>query len=98
VRWLFVGSGYPDVGVTVPAVIAVVPGPIAMLRRRRWDDLMRTCRRSDTDDYLGLGNARGEEQSAGYSREEFLHRTVSFVVLKVGRGFQQSSCYGDRRF
>jgi hypothetical protein len=38
---LLVNAGDPDIAVAIPAMIAVMPGPITMLGRRRRDDFMR---------------------------------------------------------
>jgi hypothetical protein len=81
-----VGSGNPDVGVAVPAVVAGMPGPVAMLGRRRRNDFVGACRRPYTDDDLGLGNASSEEKDAGNSREEFLHRAISLIFFMTLAG------------
>jgi hypothetical protein len=77
VGWFHVGSGDPDVGVAVPAVIASVPGPIGVLMGWGRNVLDRTGRWADPDDDLGLCNTCREEERAGNSREDFLHRAVS---------------------
>jgi hypothetical protein len=82
--WCNVSAGNPDVAVSIPAVIAGVPGPIAMLGWRRRNDFMRTGGRPNTDNYLSLSHANRQEKSAGKGTEDFVHRTISFVLLKVG--------------
>jgi hypothetical protein len=77
VGWFDVGSGDPDVGAAVPAVIAGVPGPIGVLMGWGRNVLDGTGRWADPDDDLGLCNACREEECAGDSGEEFLHRAVS---------------------
>jgi hypothetical protein len=58
VGWFDVGSRDPDVAVTVPAVIAVVPGPTGMLAGYGGNDFVRSLRgRADANDDLGLCNA-----------------------------------------
>jgi hypothetical protein len=48
-----VETGMPDIAVAVPLMITSMPGPIAMLRRRRRYDLYRTRRRRpDPNDNL----------------------------------------------
>jgi hypothetical protein len=76
-RWLLIGSGNPDVAVAIPAVVAGMPGPVAVLGWWRRDTFMGTGRRSDADDDLSLGNACRKEHSAGSDWEEFLHRAIS---------------------
>ena len=75
--WFDVGSGDPDVGVAVPAVIAGVPGPIGVLMGWGRNVLDRTGRWADPDDDLGSCNACRKEEGAGGNREDFLHRAVS---------------------
>jgi hypothetical protein len=87
VGWFHVGSGNPDVAVAVPAVIAGVPGPVGMFVRRRGNNFMGSFRRTDANDNLGSCNACGEAKGAGNSGEEFLHRAISFLVLKHGTPF-----------
>jgi hypothetical protein len=58
VGWFDVGSGDPDVAVTVPAMVAIVPGPARVFVRRDGDNFDWTRRgRADSDDDLGLCNA-----------------------------------------
>jgi hypothetical protein len=75
--WFDVGSGNPDITVAVPAVVAGVPGPIGVLVGWGRNTLDRTGRRADPDDDLGLCNACREEEGAGDSGEDFLHRAIS---------------------
>jgi hypothetical protein len=56
---LDVSSGNPDIGVTVPAMIAGVPCPIRMLMGWGRDMFDGTRRRTDTDDDLSLGDTCG---------------------------------------
>jgi hypothetical protein len=65
VRWFDVGSGNPDVAIAVPAMIATVPRPVGMLVGWRGDDFVRALGWTDADDYLGLGDACSEKESAG---------------------------------
>ena len=77
VWWFHIVPGNPDVPFAIPAVVACVPCPVGVLMWRGRDDFVRTRRRSDTDDDLGLGNACGEEKGTGKCREEFLHCAIS---------------------
>jgi hypothetical protein len=77
VGWFHVGSGNPNIPVTVPAVVAGVPGPVWVLVRWGRNVLDGTGRWADPDDDLGLCNACREEECAGDSGEDFLHRAVS---------------------
>jgi hypothetical protein len=77
VRWFDVGAGNPDVAFAVPAMVAVVPCPFAMLRGRGRDDFVRPLRRTDTDYDLGLCNSCGEKEGASKCREEFNHCAIS---------------------
>ena len=53
-----IGSGNPDVAVTVPAMVAIVPSPARVFVRRDGDNFDWTRRgRADSDDDLGLCNA-----------------------------------------
>ena len=57
-RRLLVDAGDPDVAVTVPAMVAIVPGPARVFVRRDGDNFDWTRRgRADSDDDLGLCNA-----------------------------------------
>jgi hypothetical protein len=82
-----IGSWDPDVVGAVPAVIAGVPRPVAMLRRRRWNALdWPRRRRTDADDYLGLGDACCQKEGAGGKGNKFLHCSISsecFILLIV---------------
>jgi hypothetical protein len=75
-RRLLIDTGNPDVAVTVPTMIATMPGPIAMLGWRWWNNFMRTFRWSNTNDNLGLGNTCDEQNAASDSEEGFLHRAI----------------------
>jgi len=58
---LSVVSGDPDVSVTIPAVIAVMPGPTGVLVWGWGDDFDWTRRgRANPDDNLGLCDARNK--------------------------------------
>jgi hypothetical protein len=84
VRRLNVGSGNPDVAVTIPAVIASVPGPVGVLVRGRRNDFMWPFGRTDANDDLSLCNSRGEQKAAGGSEKEFLHR---ILLVRLGDAF-----------
>jgi hypothetical protein len=60
-RCFDIGSGNPDVAVSVPAMIATVPCPILMLMGWGRDVFDWTLRRTDTNDHLGLGDACSEK-------------------------------------
>jgi hypothetical protein len=77
VRRFGIGSGNPDVAFAVPAMVAVVPCPFAMLRGRGRDDFVRPLRRTDTDYDLGLCNSGREKEDAGNCREDFVHCAIS---------------------
>jgi hypothetical protein len=74
---LLIGSGDPYVAVAVPAVVAGVPGPVAVFWWRGRDYFTGPGRGADTDNNLSLCNASGEKNCAGNNREEFLHRAIS---------------------
>jgi hypothetical protein len=59
VGWLFVGSGNPDVGMAVPAVVAGVPGPVGMLVERGRNGFYRAGWWADAD--YDLGGGEGSE-------------------------------------
>jgi hypothetical protein len=61
-----VAAGDPDIGVAVPAVVAGVPGPIAVLGRRCGDDFHRArWGRADADDNLSAGGRSKSESGDG---------------------------------
>jgi hypothetical protein len=62
VWWFHIGSGNPDVALTIPTMVAVVPCPVGMLVGRRRNDFMRTLWRTYTDYDLGLGYACGKKK------------------------------------
>jgi hypothetical protein len=76
-----IDSGNPDIALSVPAVVAIVPGPVAMLGRRRRNAFAGRRRRTDTDGDLSLCYTGGEEESAG-AEEEILSHVVLLVLLE----------------
>jgi len=73
----------PDVVVAFIAVIAGVPGPIAVLGWRGRNDFAGRSRRADTDVDLCVGDAYGEDESAGGGEEEFLHRRSFSLTTSI---------------
>jgi hypothetical protein len=66
VRRPFVDSRDPDVAGSVPAMVAGVPGPVTVLRRRGGNDFDGTWRRwADADDDLGTGHAGPKQHGTG---------------------------------
>jgi hypothetical protein len=75
-------SGDPDVAVTVPAVIATVPGPVAMCWGWWRDRFYGTgWGWAYANDYLGLSDACSEQETTGGSEEDFLHRAISLYFV-----------------
>lgn len=86
--WLNVISGGPHIVAAVPAVIAGVPGPVGVCRRRRRNAFDSVRRRwADADDDLGVCDTCSEKEAAGGGEEDFLHRAISYMVLMVERAF-----------
>jgi hypothetical protein len=79
-------AGDPDVAVTVPAVVARVPGPVAVLRGRHGDDLNGARRRRpNADDDLRSGNgSAGGKNKTGNGGKNLLHVQL-LSVRSVGR-------------
>jgi hypothetical protein len=72
-RGLLVGSGNPDISVTIPTVIARVPGPVTVLGRRRRNDFNGTRRWwADTNNHLGWGEG-GEGKSEEGCQDLLFH-------------------------
>jgi hypothetical protein len=93
--WLLIGTGDPDVALSVPAVVAVVPGPVAVLGRWRRDDFAGRRWRPDADGDLGLRDAGAEEESAG-AEEEILFHVVLLMLLEGwthGWRFELCACF-----
>src|SRR5664280_2118381 len=82
---LLIGSGDPDVAVSVPALVASVPAPVAVLGRGWRHDFARMPGRSDGDADLGsgAGYADGEKDGAGCGEDLLLHL---FVLLGTAPG------------
>jgi len=57
-----IGAGNPYVAVAVPAVVAVVPGPLGMLVGRGRDGFANRGRRTNANYNLGLRDACGEDE------------------------------------
>jgi hypothetical protein len=75
-RWFFIPARNPDVGVSIPALVTGMPGPVAMLRRRRRDYLTIVPRRPNADHELrGCGSccAGGKQGSKGKCQEFTIH-------------------------
>jgi hypothetical protein len=64
VGWFDVVSGDPDIPVAVPAMIAVVPGPVGVLVGRGRHFLMGPFRWTDANYDLGLCDACKKESGA----------------------------------
>jgi hypothetical protein len=77
-RWRNVLTGHPDVGMSIPTVIALMPDPVAMFPRERWDAFVSRRRRTNSDVDLSVGDAGGEKERAGCAEKLFLHRSFSF--------------------
>jgi hypothetical protein len=73
VGWGDIGTGDPDVAVSVVTVIAGMPSPVGMLVGWRRNTLHGARRRTDTDYDLGLCDACGKKECAGGNGEDFLH-------------------------
>jgi hypothetical protein len=74
----YIVAGNPDVLVPIVAVIAVMPSPVGMFVGRGRNALDGAGWRADADDYLGLGDACGENECTGESGEDFFHLAISF--------------------
>jgi len=86
-------AGDPNVGVAVPAMIAGVPGPVAVLVRRRWNHFVRTRRRANGDVNLSCCDASGEEERARCSEKLLLHEIDLLKnCSRLGRDFAKRSC------
>ena len=80
--WGFIDAGYPDVSVAVPAMVAVVPGPVGVLVWRRGNALVDRGRRTNANYDLRLGNTCGREQR-GDSERDFLDRGHVVLLLSA---------------
>jgi hypothetical protein len=74
---LLVGSGNPDVAVTVPAMVASVPGPIGVLVGTRWNYLADTSGRADAHYDLRVCYSCGESKSTDCREKKFVHEALS---------------------
>jgi hypothetical protein len=75
---LDVDTGNPDIVIAFPAVIAGMPGPVAMLGRGRRDDFVGWRRGANGDMNLSVSDADRQKKRAGYGEELLLH---AFVLL-----------------
>jgi hypothetical protein len=68
-------AGMPYIGVSIPDVIAGVPGPVTMLRGRGRNDFdgTRWGRTDANDDLRTRGQGAGEENSASCCKYLLLH-------------------------
>jgi hypothetical protein len=80
-----IGTRDPDVAGTVPAMVAMAPGPIGMSVGARRNDFAWRYRWPDPDDDLGIGDTCGKEKTTNGSEKNFFHRAISFVMLLVER-------------
>jgi hypothetical protein len=53
--WLDIGSGDPDVAISVPAMVALMPGPVGVFARRWRHALDDVGRGTDANDDLSVG-------------------------------------------
>src|SRR6185312_11816995 len=103
-RRRYVLTGNPDVGVAVPALVALVPYPVAVLRRGRRYPFAAGRRRCDAnvepDLRAGDQSAPRKEDRGGGRENLFLHGVFSFRhnCSRLGRAFVGRSCGGDMEF
>jgi hypothetical protein len=77
-RRTHVSSGNPNVAVSIPAVVAGNPDPVAVYGRGLWDDFDGARRRrADADNDLRVGSANGEKEGAGCGKDLSLHGRVA---------------------
>jgi hypothetical protein len=93
---LLIATRNPDVALSIPTVVAVMPCPVAMPRRWRRDALAYRRRRPNTDDKLCVGyGASGKKGSKGKCQDFTIHgfEFLSFcnLLLKTLNRTEQKS-------